>query len=608
MPQRKQVNNLVSLSLPAIGELIELEALNIARRSVELFPVNHDPYEANPPMEQDDEMANTFAKISLAPPTTDMPLDRGDWMCCLSDQVEVTKQFVMSHIPWNLVDEVLYEGVLVGICKAICKRKLEWTPTVDKRKYMREMYALTKFSNILVHSKTRSLDLDKIPKILRTRMYDSLSGFHGLTTLILGSGSGGWVPDAYSDKFILALPHLKRLAHFSLKYDCTSSVLQVLSESCSKTLKILDLERSRQVKGDECVDYILAFKQVVEMNLFHTGFEVHQLSKILSHSKELRHLQRGDFLAEVVEYLEISRPQTVLQIQDFWASEDYFFHSREQMLLVSKFCPNITKAMFMFELQACDDLSILNEFPNLIDLDLWGGQFYTDGLCEYLQTHGVKLINLALVHVEEIDRKALAIISLCCPNLKKLILCNCEFEEETQSVSEDFRDADRILRREREQEVQSLIRPMLELEMVKIISHCSSDYIEFLLSQCLNVKQIYLGMNTGISDETIYKILANNCLAQLEVLSIQKAGKKMTMESVETLIMNCPKLKKIKDLTYVGGIHENEIKILQCKIRDENLNLLLEDEKSNFVDPSDSAFVRQIMQEKCPPVPELFQS
>ena len=76
-------------------------------------------------------------------------------MYVLSDQVEVTKQWVMSHIPWNLVDKVLYDAVLCGICKAICLKKLAWSPVVDKRKYMREMYALTKFSNILVNSRTR---------------------------------------------------------------------------------------------------------------------------------------------------------------------------------------------------------------------------------------------------------------------------------------------------------------------------------------------------------------------------------------------------------------------------------------------------------------------
>ena len=42
---------------------------------------------------------------------------------------------------------------------------------------------------------------------------------------------------------------MKNLVHFSLKYDCTESLLEVLAENCSRSLRILDIERSQQVKG-----------------------------------------------------------------------------------------------------------------------------------------------------------------------------------------------------------------------------------------------------------------------------------------------------------------------------------------------------------------------
>ena len=45
------------------------------------------------------------------------------------------------------------------------------------------------------------------------------------------------------------LPKMKNLVHFSLKYDCTESLLEALAENCSRTLRILDIERSQQVKG-----------------------------------------------------------------------------------------------------------------------------------------------------------------------------------------------------------------------------------------------------------------------------------------------------------------------------------------------------------------------
>ena len=38
-----------------------------------------------------------------------------------------------------------------------------------------------------------------------------------------------------------------------------------------------------------------------------------------------------------------------LKIQEFWASEEYFFHSEEQMDLVSKYCPDIKQMLFMFQ-------------------------------------------------------------------------------------------------------------------------------------------------------------------------------------------------------------------------------------------------------------------
>ena len=53
--------------------------------------------------------------------------------------------------------------------------------------------------------------------------------------------------------------------------------------------------------------YILALKGLVDVNLFKTGFEIAQLAEILTQSARLRHLQRGDFLAEVVEYIGQTR-------------------------------------------------------------------------------------------------------------------------------------------------------------------------------------------------------------------------------------------------------------------------------------------------------------
>jgi len=55
--------------------------------------------------------------------------------------------------------------------------------------------------------------------------------------------------------------------------------------------------------------------------------------------------------------------------------------------------------LFMFERGSCS-LSILDTFSKLQDLELWGGAFYTDELCELLQVIGHRLLHLSLVHIE----------------------------------------------------------------------------------------------------------------------------------------------------------------------------------------------------------------
>ena len=59
---------------------------------------------------------------------------------------------------------------------------------------------------------------------------------------------------------------------------------------------------------------------------------------------------------------------------------------------------------------------------------------YTDRLAEYLQLHGHSLTKLNLVHVEELDQTAFAIVTICCPNLIELGLRNCELVEEGRAT------------------------------------------------------------------------------------------------------------------------------------------------------------------------------
>lgn len=576
MPHAKPVPCLLDLSIDTLNLLVKDQALKIAYNVVTHFV--YDEVEAAESGEDSDARTAWEREIYL------------------SDQVEAFKQHVLSHVPANLIEKVM-EPILIGIGEAILWKKREWTPTTNMTKFTRQMYAIIKLSNILVLPSRRELDLDKVPKMIRTKLFSCLSVFRNLRKLILGSGSGGWVTEAFADKFLLGLPHMPLLVHFSLKYDCTVNVLQVLSETCARTLRVLDIERSRQVR-DDSMQFILACQGLFDINIFQTDLSLQGQADVLLGLPELRHLDRGDFLADVVEHLHTSLRQNTmavhpkLKLQEFWASEEYYFHTEEQMDLVSRYCPEVKKMLFMFQNTSCR-LSVLAAFPKLEDLDLWGGSFYTDGLAELLQTIGHRLLKLSLVHVEEMDKKALALITVCCPNLIQFGMHNCDFVvdgEQAETPDDPFRDADRIVRVEREQEVKKLVTPMLELETIRIVSICPPSHLTFILSQCLNVKEIFLGMSTDISDQVFADVLANNRLEKLEEIAIQKCSK-VTMQGVEMLLANCDNLRVIKNLDSFEGIHENEVKMLKLRVKEQNLDLQLEEEQTLPADLQETNFM-----------------
>ena len=103
------------------------------------------------------------------------------------------------------------------------------------------------------------------------------------------------------------------------------------------------------------------------------------------------------------------------------------------------------------------------------------------------------------------------------------------------------RDADRILRMEKWQNAQKMVAPLLDLENLKISSACSERTLTFLLYQCLNVKEIYMGMTTCVSDQVFSDVLTKNSLSRLERLKIQKCSKvsNFTFSQTCALCVNC---------------------------------------------------------------------
>ena len=152
----------------------------------------------------------------------------------------------------------------------------------------------------------------------------------------------------------------------------------------------------------------------------------------------------------------------------------------------------------------------------------------------------------------------------------------------------------------------NVAQPMMMVENLSISTRCSEKFASHVIIQCLNVKHLYIGMDIGLGDATLLAILEKNALSRLETISILKCGEKMTICGVNLLIHHCNKLKLIKDLRYFSGIHVNEIKILQLRIREENLDLVLDDEKNVVRDPSDSTFIRGLLEAQVGAIKDYF--
>ena len=103
-------------------------------------------------------------------------------------------------------------------------------------------------------------------------------------------------------------------------------------------------------------------------------------------------------------------------------------------------------------------------------MDVWGGDFYSDEFYAAIEQLGPKLTKLNLVHIEELDFRAISLLSQCCFNLNILGFYNCGFRESgvQEREAEGFLAVDRMARREEEAEMMSL--RWLDLEKLNITS------------------------------------------------------------------------------------------------------------------------------------------
>ena len=164
-----------------------------------------------------------------------------------------------------------------------------------------------------------------------------------------------------------------------------------------------------------------------------------------------------------------------------------------------------------------------------------GGEFYSDKINLVITEIGLKMKILYLIHAEEIDERALKTISRHCPHLTTLGLYNCEFQERPAEPPEE---ALYFPSRPEKDDMELL----LELSSLALVSECPARYAVLLLSSALNVSQFKTGINCHLTDSDINAVFTKNQMKELVTWNMP-ASKFLTMETVNTLISNCDKLR-----------------------------------------------------------------
>ena len=273
-----------------------------------------------------------------------------------------------------------------------------------------------------------------------------------------------------------------------------------------------------------------------------------------------------------------------MKIRNFWASEVYFFHSSEQMAVAAEMCPDIEEMLFMFQNQYTCSLQVLASFHRLARLELWGGDFYLDKLGSLLCDLGPRLTKLDLHHVENINLKSVAALSVNCPQLKILRFSGCTFYlvEVPVGLSDDNIDHNynqshqaRIIN-----EIRSAMIPFLSLEELSISSPCPEDLLVCLLSLCLNLKILVIGSMCDISDHCFDQILINNRLQYLEHVEIRKTDL-LTMKTVSNLLLYCDNIKSILDIAGWSQVDPADLEELVIHMVQNNIDICLREEEKD---------------------------
>jgi len=513
MPKKKQPLSMESLALQAVGQFVTAVGRNM------ISP-----------------LVATARQDSL----------RG--MALLQSSLGRLSELLYASVPWYLYDQMATQ-VLTAIAALIQETKQTYVNSEAMSTFINQMNIVVNLTEVAIHPHLRTIDFSLWPKIMRHVLYKNLYRMTGLERLNLGSGSGGWKTSDIEKLIVGGVLSMKNLTSLCLCFDCTDHILSVVGQNCCK-LQCLDVTASRSVT-DRSVSVLINCTELRELHLYRTSVSVEGYAVLLKGLPRLEDLGRCDEFGFILEHLR----STEGNIGPFGLK---IFQSRDvttcHLNLLIEMCPRVTHVSIYHD-ERISDLTVLSALDDLCELKLLSCDFFTDRVKQLLEVKGYGLTWLHLEHVEEIDLNALIYISQYCPNLKKLTFYNCEFLEHT-SLSLKMLS----------------VQPFRYLERITCVAECALLHLEFLLSNCHNIRFIQLGSSTGIGDVTMAKVLSQNPMKHLEELKILYSDN-LSMQTVRLLMTHCDNLRVLSELESWQGISEEQLTEFRSELKRNNVDL-----------------------------------
>ena len=229
------------------------------------------------------------------------------------------------------------------------------------------------------------------------------------------------------------------------------------------------------------------------------------------------------------------------------------------------------------------EFDVLANFKHLKRLELFGGDFFVDNIGHMLDNVGQGLVKLDLHHVVNIDLRAITVLSSTCQRLKYLGFSDCIFYHPYIDFLEDNPENHHFILQQKsvEQDLRKELIPFFDLEVISITNPCPEMLMVILLSLCINVKKLNLGINCGITDSTFDQIFLNNKFQYLEEVEI-KNNDELTMKTLSNLLLYCDNIKRILDVDEWSKVNKSDLAELKDHMKENNINLVLQEKPDDI--------------------------